>query len=208
VGFIEKVNSDRSLLPLPLKIEKAYQYYDWHWSFNFIVAGLFIGMGVVIYFHGKVLFQSKHVLFIFLFTAVLVSLLRGFFFKKGIYYLRHLMLFSFAGVAPLMFSLLLVTNYYIKTSYSRYVYRVSGYEVISKYEKGYPHRYYLLELEGGAFSGFRDIRSVPASNISMKDFDKTVYFWVTISNGILGVPNYEESGIALYQSQPAKSESK
>ena len=203
--FKEKVNADPNRLPLPTKVGKAYQYYSWHWSFNVIVAGLFVGIGVMVFLIGKVLYSAQHVLLIFLLTAGIISSFRQFLFKKGIYYLRHLMLFSLAGAAPIVCSLLLIANYTIKTSYSRHAYRVTDYSIVQNYDKGYPETLYLLQLEGGAFSRFRDIRSVSTQQIRMVDFNKTVYFWITTSSGIFGIPNFEESGVVVYSAKPNKT---
>jgi MtfA peptidase len=197
--FVQKVNSDPKRMPLPLKVGKAYQYYNWHWSFNFIVAGLFLGSAVVVYLYGKVLYSGWHILLTFgMVTAVLTSL-AGFFYRYGIFFFRHLLFFSLAGVSPLITAVLLVFNYNVTRGLDVSVHRVVDYRIINMAKDGHVKRYYLVELEDDAFRSYRDIRSFSSEQLTMKDLQGSVYVLVTTSKGVLGLNNLESSSILIYR---------
>ncbi|MBL0340984.1 MAG: hypothetical protein IPP71_08685 [Bacteroidetes bacterium] len=80
--FIEDINIDRKLKPIPLEVEKNYDYDTWHWSFNFIIAGLFGAFSYIITIYGTVLFRPFHIFLIIIGSCSVIAGFYKYFYKK------------------------------------------------------------------------------------------------------------------------------
>lgn len=97
--FIKSVNNDRSLIPFPDKVKKNYKYDNNHWSFFFILSGIFFGLTYSYHASAWYLFHDYFIICFIVTVIAIVAGFRKYFYSKGIYLVRHLMLFSLLGVA-------------------------------------------------------------------------------------------------------------
>jgi Mlc titration factor MtfA (ptsG expression regulator) len=195
--FVRKVNSNTALLPLPVKVKKAYQYYDWHWSYTGVLSGLFGGVFVILFLYGKVLYTSTHVLAVLLLTVLTVFAFRKWFYNHGILGINHLVFFSLAGAFPLFTAVLLLMNYHISDSVEVKVFRVVDYSVILEDRQGIRSKHLLLQLENNALTGYRNIRSFPLTDFEGADTMEEIRVVYTFSSGLLGVKNLENRQIIV-----------
>ncbi len=194
-GFVESINSDTSRMPLPLTLKRAYQYESWHWSFNVIIAGLFVGLPAIFIFHGMVLFTGTDVLLIVASVTSLVLVFRKFLLEKGIGLFPHLLMFGMVGASPLMTTAILTTNYYIKIDYTERIYKVIGVRPFTVDEpKGY-RAFYFLTLEYSAYEDYKEIRTIPAGMLRAQPPGSDIYLTVKTSTGIWRWQNYEDRSI-------------
>ncbi len=197
-GFVESVNIDESRMPLPLKLKRAYQYETWHWSFNVIMAGLFIMIPVIFIMHGLVLFTGTHVLMIFTTATSLVMFLRKFLLEKGIGLFPHLLMFGMVGVSPVVTAALFVSNYYITTGHIEQTYRVRDLRAYSVEKPEGVKSFYILSLENGEFQEYENIRTIPGENMPKRAWESVIYLKVTTSKGLWGWDNFEDHSFIAF----------
>lgn len=188
-GFIDKVNADGSLYPIPVRVNKAWHYYNWHWSFNIICAGLLGGFGVIVYYYGRVLYTLPMVALFFLSVAIATTAFKKFFLSKGILSYPHLLLFALGGVAPILGAAILMINYHVTTADYEEVHRVTGFRFIARAADGYSQGYYLLELEEEAYKQHRRVRMVAPSTIRVEVPATRYSLKIGLSIGFPGMVN-------------------
>lgn len=123
------VNSNKKLVPFPIKVSKNYKYYSWHWSYNFICTGFFIALPVI-YYYAPVIFLPLYAPLIFL--GICVALVTSYsqkFYEAGIFYFRHLMLFSIAGAGFNLMALAIVLNLVWFSEPQLHQYPVKAWEI-------------------------------------------------------------------------------
>lgn len=194
-GFVESVNSDTSRLPLPLKLKPAYHYESWHWSYNYVIAGLFAGTPLIFIMHGKVLFSGMQIFLFFITITAVGMFFRKFLLDKGLGMFHHVLLFCVAGAAPLLTSAFLVSNYFIPVSYSAKAYEIKFIQSFTKREGEFENKYYLLTLKHNALKNYAAVRTVPAGMIRGYDYSYPIHLGVTTSKGIWGLENFEDKVI-------------
>ena len=195
--FIRKVNADPARIPLPSRMKRAYQYYDWHWSYSMALAGLFAGVFTVLFLYGKVLYTLADVLSCLLLATIPVLLFRKWFYSHGILGAGHLTFFTLTGVFPLLTASLLLLNYQVSSSVEVRVYRVEGFSKVLADKGGVRSRHLLLRLENDALSSYSSIRSFPLSDFKGADSMDEVRVVYTFSHGILGLKNLENRQIFI-----------
>jgi MtfA peptidase len=180
-GFAERVNADKLMTPFPTRLKKNYRYDNWHWSYSFVMAGLFIALPAIISLHGKVLFTATHfVLLLALVVAVITSFHR-YFLLKGILFFRHLLMFaSVGGLSAVL--LLLLFNLLVITGSSTSVFKIQDVvPILFEGEAGSK-----VILENNAYSKYNNVRSFKAPVSYLKQMDSLS---ISISHGILGIDN-------------------
>jgi len=198
--FVETVNRDKTRMPIPERVSKNYDYDSWHWSYNFVVAGLFVCTPVIFVMHGKVLFTGLQIFLIFLTITSVMMIFRKFFLKKGLGLFHHLLLFCVAGASPLLTVFILTSNYYFKLSYSVNTYKVVTTQRVSiANAKGFK-THDLLTLKYRALDDFKEIRLIPAGMIPDEIYPTGLYLSVTTSTGVWGLENFEDKAIIVTES--------
>lgn len=195
--FVRKVNSNPALKPLPVKIKKAYQYYDWHWSYSAVMAGLFPGVFIMLFLHGKVLFTGVHLLAVFLFVITVMFISRNLLYRHGILGFNHLVFFTAAGVFPLVMSILLLLNYHVSSTVEVQVFKVIDYKVILEDYEGKRTKHLLLELENGNLKNFRKVRAFPVYDFEGAESVEEIRVLYTFTHGMFGLKNLENRQIVV-----------
>jgi hypothetical protein len=149
--------------------------------------------------HGKVLFRPLDIVVIIAFATAVITSFRRFFYTKGIVYFRHLIFFCIVGAGPVLCSLVLLSNYYFKTSYNAVAYPVVGYEVNSYEVKGVRETTFLFQLKGNVFETYPNIRQMPLPDTDLKEIEGRVYLGITTSRGIWGLENFEGNELLVYR---------
>ncbi|MBK8876857.1 MAG: zinc-dependent peptidase [Bacteroidetes bacterium] len=96
--FIQSVNNDHSRVSFPAKVRKNYKYDTNHWSFYYILGGIFLGLTYVYHVSEWFLFPDYFFICFIVTGVAIVAGFRNYFYSKGIFLFRHLMLFGLLGV--------------------------------------------------------------------------------------------------------------
>ena len=196
-GFIQKINANPSLMPLPEKVNKAYQYYDWHWSYSAILTGLFAGVFVILYLYGKVLFNLSFLMAVLIPVAALLFIFRNWFFRNGILGIPHLSLFTLAGAFPLVSALILLLNYNFTSGVEVTAFRVTGFKTVLEDSGGIRSKHLLLNLENNALQGYRKVRTFPLTDFDGAGSLEEVRVIYTFTSGFFGLKNLENRQILI-----------
>src|SRR5688572_2982472 len=207
--FIEIINKDRLRSPIPLKIKKTYKYDSWHWSFSFILTGLFIAFPIILLMHGLVLFRFIDMVLIIAFATAIITSFRKYFHSKGIELFMHLMFFSVVGAGPVACLLALTTNYFIKVDYKSVAHEVTAFEYKLKRTSSGTSGTWFLDLKNQAYHDYPEIRSIQESGITSDNHNDRLYLSVSTSKGIWGFYNFENKQLLVFPrsvSLPTNSE--
>jgi MtfA peptidase len=184
-GFIQKINADSSRIPVPTRIRRNYRYDTWHWSFNFIVAGLFLGVPVILIYLAKVAVEPVQLVFYFVVVLLFISIFRQFFSVRGIYMVHHLVFFGLSGVAVPLLSLGMLANHHIHGEIRTETYQVSGYKVNRQGNRPVSVSYLLKDDPFGSMKRFRNI---PLNNLEIDPAEVEFIMYET-STGVLQLKN-------------------
>jgi MtfA peptidase len=195
--FVRTVNSNPALKPLPVKVKKAYQYYNWHWSYSAVLAGLFPGIFIILFLHGKVLFTVVHLLAVLLLAVAAMLVSRNWLYRHGILGFNHLLFFTVTGFFPLMMSSLLLINYNFSSTVEVRVCKVKDYKVILEDYEGRRTKHLLLELENGTLQQYRKVRSFPVYDFEGAESVDDIRVIYTFTHGVLGLKNLENRQILV-----------
>jgi hypothetical protein len=191
--FVQQVNRRPNTLKVPEKLSKAWHYYNWNWSFNFILAGIFICLPSILFMSMTVLFKGYQLMLIAAGCLLLVSFSHRFLRGKGISEFRHMMFFGSLGFAPVVITIVLFTNTIFTSGTEVQFHKITRYEKKRHYGSGANRWDYVLELENGAFGDYENVRTVSGLNAIPRAGDVPGYLVVVSSTGIWGWTNIENS---------------
>lgn len=197
--FVERVNSNTSLKPIPLHVSKSYKYDNWNWSFNVILVGFFVAFPVILFLYGKVLFKPLHIIYILGISAAVLSQFHNYFVVKGIFLFRHLMLFATMGCGMILSVLILLLNLNITRGIETETYKISDFEFLPNRNKG---NLYRVNFQENQLKSYPDLRTF--TSLASKETNQladSIKF--TFSIGIIGWKNVLSKELVFKQNQVA-----
>ncbi len=195
--FVTSINSDKSLIPIPLRVFKNHKYETWNWSYNVILIGLFVALPLVFYLYGEVLFKPIHIICILGISAAILSRYTEFFSSKGIFYFRHLMFFSTIGCGMISSVLIIILNLYLTTGTVTETYKIDNFGYFHDPHHGVLFSVHFKENQLDSYSNLRLFISL-STNENSQIADSVKY---TFSEGIFGWKNYLSKELVFNQNE-------
>lgn len=193
-NFVEKINNNKNLLPLPLKLRKNLKYVSWHWSFNLMLVGIFICPWTIIVMKSFFILSWPN-LFLIILIFSLLGLLQWLYFKgKNLYAFRLFLGYAFISSGLCGTTLFLALNYFINIRDFTEKYRVKGFDVVygstsqSKNAVGY-----LVYLENNAYEEFPEVRTLGIEHAARMGTARYVTF--NFGQGLFGLRHIKSTHI-------------
>jgi len=190
-SFVEEVNQQKELLPIPFIVRKTIKYDSWHWSLSIWFFG-FLGGGIVFLGNWDNFGASNSELFTFL-SLVAISgglaqirslVLSGF--MNWIAYIFYILL----GFTPFFASIFLLLNMFTPMTQEVEKYQIT--HVVAGVNQ------YVLTLEEGAYEHWALVRTVSSykydqQRLSQEGIGPPSHIQLTLAKGIMGWKTFEKS---------------
>ncbi|HET6243182.1 MAG: zinc-dependent peptidase [Bacteroidetes bacterium] len=181
VNFLESVNRNARLIPIPKTIKKNYKYHTWHWTYSVMLFGIFLGIITMMLFPSFTIIPIEDLVKIALIGAVLATLFqyRYLVINNNILKPMDFVLYAFFGIMPAVLCLFFLTNFLVSSGIV-----VEDHKIINIINRG---EEIVFQLENDSYGKYPLIRTMKKSSIPDTIYEKGyTTLRIKFGNGIMG----------------------